>query len=143
MDDPTTRPTGDGHPRGMSDTRVPPASVPVTGLVLRYALVVALHKEAGPMSVHELCTWLDQRGLAVPGRTSKVVSDSLRWEVDRGRVRRVARATYATGRVARQTIWRMRRRIQALGSTAMATDATGAPRDQWSSGAALDPPADR
>lgn len=78
----------------------PPAR-PVTGIVLRYALVVALHDHGRPLTVRQLCAILDRQRLAPSGRASKAVSDALRWEVDRGRVRRTARATYAIGQVAR------------------------------------------
>lgn len=92
----------------------PPAR-PVTGIVLRYALVVALHDHGRPLTVRQLCAILDRQRLAPSGRAGKAVSDALRWEVDRGRVRRTARATYAIGQVARQTIWRMRRRVARHG----------------------------
>lgn len=63
------------------------------------------------MAVGDLVQHLAGRGVATRGRTSKDISDALRWEVARGRVRRVGRATYQVGHVARQTVWRMRRRV--------------------------------
>lgn len=97
------------------DQQHPPAAAPVVvrGITLRSALVLILRDANRPMPVATLCDALQHRGLRPPGRPSKAVSDALRWEVGRGRVRRVARGQYAVGYVARQTAWRMRRRITA------------------------------
>jgi hypothetical protein len=83
----------------------------IAGIVLRSALVLILRERGGPMTVQQLCRSLDAAGFRTKGRASKDISDALRWEVDRGRVRRVARSTYRVGHVARQTAWRMRRRL--------------------------------
>lgn len=42
---------------------------------------------------------------------SRDISDALRWEMERARIRRTGRSTYVAGHVARQTVWRMRKRV--------------------------------
>jgi hypothetical protein len=78
---------------------------------LRYALVVALCDARCPLTVQELHDVLVRQGCDVDGRPGKVISDALRTEVVRGRVRRLGRSLYQAGAVSRQTRWRMRTRI--------------------------------
>ena len=95
--------------------------MPARGIVLRSALVLVLLDRGGPTTVRELVSELGRCGVVTLGRPSKAISDALRWEVGRGRVRRVSRSTYVIDRVSRQTAWRMRRRLAdhqgAAGST--------------------------
>ncbi len=95
-----------------SATHAGNGSVVLTGYLLRSFLVLSLRAAGSALSVAELVRGLDGAGFATQGRASKDVSDALRWEVDRARVRRVARATYVLGTVPRQTAWRMRRRLE-------------------------------
>lgn len=67
------------------------------------------------VTVAELVQWLDEVGFRAPGRTSKIVSDKLRADVARGRVRRVGRGRYVAGKVA-PTTWR---RIQSSARSAI------------------------
>jgi hypothetical protein len=85
----------------------------VRGLDLRSWLAVELHASVGAVSVAELVDRLHTQGLDVDGRASKAISDALRWEVRRRRVRKLARGLYAAGPLARTTLFRMRRRITA------------------------------
>ena len=85
----------------------------LTGIDLRSWLVLHLHSDRGPVTVAELVTDLDQAGFAVDGRASKVISDALRWEVRRRRVQRLTRGVYRAGRLAKVTLHRMRRRVEA------------------------------
>ena len=80
-------------------------------LVLLVLLVLILMSHAAPMSVAALVTAVHGRGFRIQGRPGKVVSDQLRYELARGRVRRVARGVYVAGTVTRQARWRMQRRI--------------------------------
>lgn len=89
------------------------ADVPVRGIVLRSALVLQLRAAGRPLTVRDLVDGLARQGVTTVGRASKDVSDALRWEVRRGRVRRVGRATYELGHVPRQTAARMRHRLRA------------------------------
>jgi hypothetical protein len=89
--------------------RSPPVLVRRTEL--RYALVVALCDARCPLTVQELHDVLVRQGCDVDGRPGKVISDALRTEVVRGRVRRLGRSLYQAGAVSRQTRWRMRTRI--------------------------------
>lgn len=63
------------------------------GIELRYMLTVNLdiHGEA---SIFALIEQLYYQGFSIPGRPSKTVSDALRWEMRRGRVRRLRRGVY-------------------------------------------------
>ena len=49
------------------------------------------------MTVTEVVEELLEHDVAVPGRAGKTISDALRWEVRKGRVRRIGPATYAFG----------------------------------------------
>ncbi len=75
------------------------------GRCLRYRLTLMLLSAQRPMSVEELIEGLERAGLAPCGRPSKVVSDALRWEIRRGRVRRLRRGVYIRGDVPRSTRW--------------------------------------
>ena len=81
------------------------------GLILRYFLTVTLVDSGREVTVRELCEALAARGCATAGRTSKVISDALRWEVRRGRVQRTGRGRYAARRFPRQTLGWMRARL--------------------------------
>jgi len=90
------------------------------GIELRYALV-RLVQLIGPATIPELADGLLRWGFAVEGRPSKTISDALRWERQRDRVRRRGRGLYTAGAMPRSTehriIWRvvaMREELAAL-----------------------------
>lgn len=85
------------------------------GLLLRSLLVLVLDARRGsaPMTVPELVEAAEQAGFAFSGRPGKAVSDALRWELERGRARRVGRGRYAAGYVAKSTRHRMQARVSA------------------------------
>jgi hypothetical protein len=107
-----------GYPRQLSDV-VPPChgvamnGACVRGIELRYILTMhpLLH---GPATVAELVEMLAWHGFETEGRASKAVSDALRWEIGRGRVRRIARALYGQGWVPRSTEYRIHQRALSL-----------------------------
>jgi hypothetical protein len=80
---------------------------PLWGRSLRFVLTGEL-QQRGTMTVAEMVVFLAERGYDLNGRPSKTISDSLRWEVARGRVIRVRRGVYRYGRPPRTTA----RRIQ-------------------------------
>lgn len=80
-------------------------------LVLRYFLTLTMVDAGGEVTVQELGSRLHDAGCAVAGRTSKVISDSLRWEIRRGRVLRTGRGRYVASRVPRSTLAWMRNRL--------------------------------
>ena len=86
----------------------------LSGMALRYALVVTLLDHRRPMDVAELVEQLRRDGYDVWGRPSKTVSDALRWEVRRGRVRRLGRGVYGPGTMARSTEWYIRQRAASM-----------------------------
>lgn len=86
------------------------------GRDLRYVLTIWLFT-VGEQSVDELVAAVRGGGFDVEGRPSKAVSDALRWEVRRGRVRRVGRGRYARGRMPRSTYSWMRAKVRALHTT--------------------------
>lgn len=70
----------------------------IAGLPLRYLLTTLMLEAGRPVSVRELVVWCAREGVVFQGRPSKVISDSLRWEIGRGRVIRLRRGIYrATG----------------------------------------------
>lgn len=68
----------------------------------------------GPASIFELIEQLDYQGFSIPGRPSKLVSDALRWEMGRGRVRRLRRGVYGPGQMPRSTHHYIHQRAAAL-----------------------------
>ena len=68
----------------------------------------------GPATVTELIDLLGWHGFCVRGRQSKAVSDALRWEIGRGRVRRLRRGLYGPAYVPHATQYRIITRVLAL-----------------------------
>lgn len=83
------------------------------GIELRYMLAMHLAVH-GPATITEMIKSLDRHGFCVPGRASKVISDALRWEIERDRVRRVGRGRYGPGYLPRSTEYRIHQRVLAL-----------------------------
>ena len=83
------------------------------GTELRYALV-RLIQLIGPATIPQLIEGLQRWGFSVEGRPSKTVSDALRWERRRDRVRRRGRGLYSAGAVPRSTEHRIIWRVVAL-----------------------------
>ncbi|HEY1842917.1 MAG TPA: hypothetical protein VGG53_22365 [Mycobacterium sp.] len=83
------------------------------GTELRYALTMHLFSH-GPASIAELADALARHGFAVGGRSSKSISDALRWEMGYGRVRRLGRGRYGPGWMPRGTEHRIHKRVLAL-----------------------------
>jgi len=103
------------------DTTTPTSNPPapnvsrrfVKGIELRYLLTMELF-DTGPASVRQLMSALQRRGFRMPGRMSKTISDSLRWERDRGRVRRLGHGRYGPGYMPRGTEHRISHRVEQL-----------------------------
>ncbi|MGQ0432015.1 MAG: hypothetical protein ACT452_06380 [Microthrixaceae bacterium] len=87
----------------------------LAGRELRYVLTVALHQADRPLTVAELVAILERDGLRVAGRSSKTVSDALRWEIGNGRVLKVGRSTYRRGTMPRSTAWWIRQHLRDRG----------------------------
>jgi hypothetical protein len=87
------------------------------GIELRYVLTRHLQL-SGPMTVAALVEDLEDCGFGFVGRPSKAVSDALRWEVERDRVRRLRRGRYGPGAMPRSTEHHIRKRVQALRAAA-------------------------
>lgn len=83
------------------------------GTELRYTLVRLLQVN-GPSTVAELLSGLQRWGFTVGGRPSKTVSDALRWENRRDRVRRLDRGLYRAGQMPRSTEHRIICRVESL-----------------------------
>ena len=69
----------------------------LSGLLLRYAAVLAMEGVTRPTSVREIVAAIERHGLRVPERKGKWVSDALRTECRKGRVVRVGRDRYVGG----------------------------------------------
>jgi hypothetical protein len=83
------------------------------GIELRYVLTMHLFLH-GRATINELVEALAYHGFEVDGPAGKSVSDALRWERRRGRVRRLARGVYGPGRMPCGTEHRIHRRVLAL-----------------------------
>lgn len=88
-------------------------SLCLRGTELRYVLTwhLVLH---GPATINDLAEALDYHGFCVKGRTSKAISDALRWEIGRGRVYRIGRGKYRSADIPRGTENRIHQRVLAL-----------------------------
>jgi hypothetical protein len=87
------------------------------GIELRYVLTMHLAHN-GRATVAEMIEALAGQGFRIRGRASKAVSDALRWEAERDRVRRLRRGLYGPGYLPRSTEYRMHHRVLALRSAA-------------------------
>lgn len=85
----------------------------VCGTDLRYLLTAYLY-DHGCATVEELVDALAYHGFRPPGRSSKAVSDALRWESARGRVVRVRRGHYGPGSMTRAVALRIVEHVRAL-----------------------------
>lgn len=85
------------------------------GINLRSWITLELMRERRSMTIAELVPRAEASGFRLPTRTSKALSDALRAEVHRGRVRRLGRGRYVAvhHRVPRTTRWRMHQRMKA------------------------------
>ncbi len=72
------------------------------GTELRYVLTTNLSVH-GRATIYEMIDLLAYQGFAVAGYAPKVVADALRWELRRGRVRRLRRGLYGPGEMPRST----------------------------------------
>jgi hypothetical protein len=95
------------------DAPNPPQRKVLQGIELRYMLAVNLDIH-GSASIFELIEQLRYQGFSIPGRASKTVSDALRWEVRRGRVRHLRRGVYGPGHMPRSTSHYIHQRAAAL-----------------------------
>ena len=88
------------------------------GIELRYMLAqnLSIH---GSATMFEMIELLEYQGFAIPGRASKTVSDALRWEMRRGRVRRLRRGLYGPGQMPRSTEHHIHKRAMALREEAL------------------------
>jgi hypothetical protein len=89
------------------------------GIELRYVLTFHLSNQ-GPATVVELIDALHHHGFGVKGRPSKAISDAFRWEIERGRVRRLGRGRYGPAYIPRATDDRIHRGVLALRSAVVA-----------------------
>ncbi|OWY60196.1 hypothetical protein B7486_70485 [cyanobacterium TDX16] len=95
------------------DLDTAPARPIVRGPELRYLLTIQLF-ETHEQTVTELIAGVRACGFELDERASKAVSDALRWEIGRGRVRRVRRGIYRRGSAPRSTYYWIRKRVMAL-----------------------------
>jgi hypothetical protein len=89
----------------------------LNGIELRYVLTMHLAQH-GPATIAELIPALNHHGFTVRGRPSKTISDALRWEMEHGRVHRLARGRYEPAHIPRSTEHRIHRRVLALRAAA-------------------------
>ena len=80
----------------------------------RHFLVAVLADARRPMRVTELAERVADEPAQLKGRPSKVISDALRWEIARGRVRKIARGVYEYATAPRSTLRFIRQRVRRL-----------------------------
>lgn len=81
----------------------PVGPFPVSGRAMRYLVLAELIQSGDALSVAELVRRLRKGGLLLPPRSSKIVSDAIRWEVRKGRIVRLRRGVYRVGSIPRST----------------------------------------
>lgn len=101
-----------------TDNQPPAPYVPdprlLIGLELRYVLTDLIDSgERRVWTVAELVSRLEDGGFIFYRRPSKVISDHLRAEVNRGRVVRMGRGKYRSGYIPGATRRRIRKRARA------------------------------
>ena len=97
----------------MCDSAVVGDRYVLRGTDLRYTLTRLL-RLMGQSSVTELVAALEAWNFSVPGRPTKTVSDALRWEIRRDRVRRRGWGRYSAGGMPRSTEHRIINRVDQL-----------------------------
>jgi len=75
----------------------PTHSPPVTGILLRYAVILVMEGVTTPVSVADIVRAIERLGVNVPERKGKWVSDALRTERKKKRVIRIGRDRYIGG----------------------------------------------
>jgi hypothetical protein len=83
------------------------------GIELRYVLTMHLSLH-GPATIADMVDALSRHGFCVSGRSSKAISDALRWEIGRGRVHRIGPGRYVASSIPRATEYRIHQRVLAL-----------------------------
>lgn len=83
------------------------------GTELRYVIVDQLYR-TGPQTIPEINEELGYHGFTVSGYPAKSIADALRWEVRRGRLRRLRRGLYCPAEMPRTTEQRIHRRALEL-----------------------------
>ncbi|MBA2609875.1 MAG: hypothetical protein H0U92_13110 [Actinobacteria bacterium] len=73
-----------------------------------------LHEARRSLTVAEIVGRIEADGFTIGPNAHKVVADALRWEVRRGRARRVRRGVYGTGRLPRSSESKMRAALRRL-----------------------------
>ncbi len=91
----------------------------VSGEDLRCLLTAYLF-DHGPATVEELVDALAYHGFQPIGRSSKAVSDALRWEMAHERAIRIRRGRYRPGAISRATHHRIVARVHTLHDQAAA-----------------------
>lgn len=71
--------------------------VEVTGILLRYAILLVMDGVTTPASVDDIAGAIQRLGVRAPERQGKWISDALRTEVRKGRVIRTGRDRYVAG----------------------------------------------
>jgi hypothetical protein len=92
------------------------------GIELRYVLTMHLARH-GRSTIDELIDAMTYHGFAARDPANKSVSDALRWERRRGRVRRIGRGIYGPGYIPRGTEHRILQRELALRAEAIRSEA--------------------
>ncbi|MDG4667416.1 hypothetical protein [Mycobacterium sp. 236(2023)] len=83
------------------------------GTDLRYVIVDHLFRH-GPKTIPDIIEDLRYHGFEIAGRPSKSISDALRWEVRRGRLRHLRRGRYGPADMPRSTEQRIHTRAMTL-----------------------------
>jgi hypothetical protein len=97
------------------------ASRTLSGRPLRHAALLVLWHSAHPLTVGEILSAIEARGLEVGGEyPRKSLADALGHECLRGRVSRVGRGVYSIGYLPTTTRRRIRARIARLASASAA-----------------------
>jgi hypothetical protein len=81
--------------------------------LLRYWVCLQLQAAQEPMRIRDLVTLFDQTPYEVRGRTSKAISDTIRWATPRGWLHAMGRGMVRPGRIPESTQRYMRQKLEA------------------------------
>lgn len=109
----------------------------IDGRLLRYRITLMLHDVRRPMTIRDIVAALEETFVEVPGRPSKIVSDALRAEVSKGRVKRSGRGLYVAGAMPRSTRAWMRSVVRQPGPPHLRGSASQRQVATWAAGGGL------
>ena len=97
------------------DTQPPKAMI--RPRLLRYFVCLELQAAKEPLDIRDLVARFERSPYAIRGRTSKAISDTIRWAVPRGWIYPMGRGKVRPGRIPESTARYMRRTLEVAAAS--------------------------